>query len=139
MRTIKFRAFDKEKKRMFNVYVLGQDWVTEDTMDGVDEGVNVFHGREFFNRIEVMQFTGLHDKNGKEIYEGDILKTDLEGYVGVVEWIFSQWQYVYQCVDDNIRGVSSGINNGLNDEGYEDGEKSHFEVIGNIHENPDLI
>ena len=96
----------------------------------------------------VGQYTGLKDKNGKEIYEGDILvkpnrypffDEGKPNYVGVVEWIFSQWQYVLQCVNKDKRGISSNVNETLNDDGVEEGGNVLFEIIGNIYENPELL
>ncbi len=117
---------------------------------------------------EINFCTGLKDKNGKLIYERDIIvipnqypfydyknkedmKQDLnstEGeikgesilnYIGIVEWIYSQWQYVYHCVNPNKRGISEGINQGLNDFGFDETRNTCYEVIGNIYENSELI
>ena len=88
----------------------------------------------------LMQYTGLNDKNGKEIYEGDILTVNVypyidegkQNYVGVVEWIFAGFRTVLKCVNKDKRGISDGINEPL-----EEGED--FEVIGNVHENPEIL
>ena len=77
---------------------------------------------------EIEQFTGLEDKNGTEIYEGDILKIHNHGGTGVVKFI----NHGYFVVDE--------------DEYYDliydcDRYKFHRqpEIIGNIHENPELL
>ena len=91
-----------------------------------------------------LQFTGVLDKNGKEIYEGDILTCneypflddDLPNYHAVIEWVFTSWQIVLVCVNKNKRGVSDGVNESFE---YEEGQKCEYEVIGNIYENPELL
>lgn len=97
--------------------------------------------------LHLMQFTGLLDSQGIEIYEGDIVVKNeyiwfCDGepnYRGTVEWIYSQWQVVSHCVNPEKRGISDGINRGLNDDGVEDGDKSEWIVIGNIHQHPELL
>lgn len=110
----------------------------------------------------------MKDKNGKLIYEGDIIvipnqypfydyknKEDMKqslnstdgeikgesvlNYIGIVEWIYSQWQYVYHCVNPNKRSISEGINQGLNDFGFDETENTCYEVISNIYENPEFL
>src|SRR5690554_294477 len=117
-REIKFRAYHKIQKRMFEVYGLGLDFVTENTLDGVSPGDNCWQGDELKN-IEIMQFTGLKDKNGVEIYEGDVMKRI----------------YTYEVRFDKGRFYlhhKSGyhINNGFDKD---------FEIIGNIHEHKHLL
>jgi uncharacterized phage protein (TIGR01671 family) len=71
---------------------------------------------------KLMQFTGLKDKNGKEIYEGDIIVADYDKEVRKHRQIIIQWQMSH---------YKNGWNVGNNGE--------LFEVIGNIYENPELF
>jgi uncharacterized phage protein (TIGR01671 family) len=90
------------------------------------------------------RFTGLLDKNGKEIYEGDIITADRypfysdgkPNYVAVVEWDdcgFGAWFELHK--DSTARGISVGCP--VMD--FDSESASTFEVIGNIHDNPSLI
>lgn len=82
----------------------------------------------------LMQYTGLKDKNGIEMYEGDILKTNKR--VGAVEWKDLEACYTMTYRDGRVtvyRTLSA-------DEGDETGYYcSWCEVIGNIYENPELL
>ena len=93
----------------------------------------------------VGQFTGLRDKNGREIYEGDILTADeypfmKDGnmnYIAVIEWFDYDvcWYASLQLHrDSKARGIS------VNTPAWFDKETAEtYEVIGNIHDNPELI
>lgn len=79
----------------------------------------------------VMQFTGLLDRNGKEIYEGDIVKINsLENTpVGAIEWDNDMTEYM---IKDNKKYIFGG-------ESVCSLTAKYFEVIGNIYENPELL
>lgn len=93
------------------------------------------------------QYTGLKDKNGTMIFEGDIvigekypfIDEGKQNYVGIVEYYIdiAQFAYTYKCVNKNKRGISDGINNEF--EANNDLILEELEVIGNIFENPELL
>ena len=76
----------------------------------------------------VGQFTGLTDKNGKKIFEGDIVERVSDGERAVISWL----KYS-ACFGLSFGGWCCGFDN------YDDNLPSDFEVIGNIHDNPELL
>lgn len=80
------------------------------------------------------QYTGLKDKNGKRIFEGDIIRTTEDGCpVYAVKW-GGEWNYPAFDVSPQIENCEcNGLSYLANDFCYE------MEVIGNIHDNPELI
>ena len=83
------------------------------------------------NAETIGQYTGLKDKNGKEIYEGDIVES-ISGKIGYV--IFLQQEMGYVVVWDNCDNRLGHRNRGG---GYEcDGS---IEVVGNVYDNPELV
>lgn len=80
----------------------------------------------------IEQFTGLKDKNGKEIYEGDILGGIWEG--GFISWCEKCKQLQYHSAGIGCMACSGDVH------WYEIAEDDgKLEVIGNIHENPELL
>lgn len=115
MREIKFRLFRKDRgmRGPFDLEEFSYDQDGEFGEGDYSIGENGI----------LMQFTGLKDKNGKEIYEGDVLDNYGGKYNSIVEWNAGE--------DDECRNYIAGF--WLN---YEPGD---LEVIGNIYENPELI
>ena len=114
MREIKFRAWDtKEQKWEYDLFMDFDghlcDCVQYHGTEGVEQG-----------RYILVQYTGLKDENGVEIYEGDIVKSTVETVV--IEWKGEMW-----TEEGFITGFSE-LFEGAN----------CYEVIGNIHENPEL-
>ena len=144
MRTIKFKAKRKGK---------GQ-WVSGDLAHSLDGNLNIlgfveeegkigFTGEHQIDPDTVCQFTGFLDKNEKEIYEGDILRSDEypfscmedgahDNYFGIIEWSDEEAMFLLTCVKNPksaVRGISDGISDEITQQKLED-----CEIVGNIHD-----
>lgn len=126
MREIKFRAWDAIAKQMAplsNKFInLGSGYVFENVRDGLEGTDELVYSKRFI----LMQYTGLKDKSGKEIYEGDIVKDcDTSDSVFAVKWDETKAGYFMPVEFDEEYAYSiSAVT---------------LEVIGNIYQNPELI
>ncbi len=132
MREIKFRAWDSWNKKMhFDIGVINgkciplydETWVMEQTKPypncaDIDKAFRKIEGG-----IILMQYTGLKDKNGKEIYEGDIVRSDLTAIGDVFYFVEAASFYIEWAGEDDCQVLSEPI----------------LEVIGNIYENKELL
>ncbi|MFT8725691.1 YopX family protein [Liquorilactobacillus nagelii] len=128
-REIKFRAYSSHNHKMYPVSDIewdidGRIWVT------ADDGKN---GIELIDEeAHLTQYTGLHDKNGREIYEGDIIVTHPKSRYeapksGVVQFGGSCPSFGYKTEDGEEYDIWSS------------NAYRTYEVIGNIFENPELL
>lgn len=133
MREIKFRAWDKERNIMIGVDY-PDNWGNEDDEywgDVFEIGLSEITDIAQNDRFELMQYTGLKDKNGKEIYEGDVIRYFEGCTIGVV--IFGE------CVFESYYVVMGWTVSGAYDFMFYQEEANRMEIIGNIYENPDLV
>ena len=128
MREIKFRAWDDVEEQM--VYVNYLSWK-------YPSGLEV-NGKNVCLPETLMQYTGLKDKNGKEIYEGDIIKIDevlyKKNFITDVYFEFGAFRYRHSDGSGSVMDFKSTTKI----KGYE--KITHdIEVIGNIYANPELL
>jgi uncharacterized phage protein (TIGR01671 family) len=140
MREIKFRAWDKEEKRMVGNVERAYDGMSEDCKNGEYYGfISCFDDFLLEEQFEVMQYTGLKDKNGKEIYEGDIVKfedwfSDAK-FTALIEFGNPNGTYTWGWQLHHISGNKPNMDILL----WIDMDGAGAEVIGNIYENPELV
>lgn len=133
MREIKFRAWMKDAKLMIEdvvpIYNEVYGFYCKDFKQDTDKYLKL-------ENAEIMQYTGLKDKNGKEVYEGDIVAfedsdggyeyPDVVVNTGIVEYGELRFYFTNRVAAE------------MDDFYIKDGRCDDVEVIGNIHENPEL-
>lgn len=133
MREIKFRSWDKNNETMeYEGYGDNSGDRSSSYYPRIE--LNGYVCDESHDSFVLMQFTGLIDKNGEEIFEGDILKWKDKKYIkAVVEWGEQADQARWLVVENlDVYDLSDLAHRNLV-------ERIEAEVIGNIYENPDLV
>jgi len=138
-REIKFRAWDKEKKIMFQWDELSVDSYGASTSNDYSKDDNADY---VLNQNAIlMQFTGLLDKNGREIYQNDIAmvkeREDGSAQIGVVEWDTSEARFFIHVKTYRVN-MWYGFESLCIEEDGMFTDKYDIRVIGNIYENPEL-
>lgn len=137
MREIKFRVWDKKRKEYFRISKLWNG-DTDPSCFSADDWVDNYGNCGNMKDIVVEQFTGLYDKDGKEIYEGDLVKyTDDYGSFFISEVKYFADVDGYPAFDITSPSIF--------DWDFESNLLSYgttyncLTVVGNIHENADLL
>ena len=138
-REIKFRAWDKCFSKM--IYEFTEDGYHVDMQEGC-LAVGSYDGNYDWFELELMQYTGLKDKNGKDIYEGDIVHISKDGQVWSVEYDETEARFiVYNQLNSN-RSFDFDYYQEYPDCPIVEictANVFYPEVIGNIYENSELL
>ena len=140
-RKIKFRAWDTKNVVFYKPIhkaFQGELWTLLVSFKGdlcahtfnKHGNTHILHESRFPDRYILEQFTGLHDKNGKEIYEGDIVDFPMRNRKYIVEWHGDGWV----LFDGTWKYATA--------DGYRPRDGfgwARTEIIGNIHQNPELL
>ena len=133
-REIKFRAWDTRTKRMFpyNFVLFGEvtcfnmieEWLSdpEQVVEGIDPMLRI-------NDVEIMQFTGMRDSEGREIYEGDVVVRRDER--AVIEFLDGAFQFKWFDDVPTVNGITHTYMGGI--------WTNDWQILGNIHEHPHLL
>ena len=120
----KFRVWDKKYKRFLDGGEVIFDLYNNNTCEIVINELGYDNTIDRQSDFIVMQYTGINDKNGKEIYEGDIIKNNPDGDISVVYFDEEELQF---CTKNNIYCQCPLFT-------FYD-----FEIIGNVYENSNLF
>lgn len=138
-RKVKFRAWDIVNKKILypkDIFNSRDLWYT-DLPDGILQLERILDSYGIRQVLEIQQFTGLFDKNNKEIYENDLIKVigydgwdDSEGFdiIGLVKWcaIHIGWRMFTKKMIESSNCSGSDIFKPIT-------------IIGNLNENPELL
>ena len=129
MREIKFRAWDKKDKIMYKENALSLVIHFNGELNSFDGETGEIVGTEYTRKMELMQYTGLKDKNGIKIYEGDIVNCIEYECCGYIGWNDSEAGFYLNVLMEDGRYEEEQLYDYVDE----------LEVIGNIYENPELL
>lgn len=137
MRKIKFKGWDTIKKVMYSAEEMGQDELTinPDGRGFVNVNGSYTNSSQYMTHIIPLEYTGLKDKDEKDIYEKDIIETEHISYN--VHGSYEGMVKKYGVVEFNYGKFGLSMTNG----GFEDISFSskYHKIIGNIYSNPELL
>lgn len=120
MREIKFRAWHKADEKMYQIYGFSQSqWFLKGKKFPMPPGA-----------IKLMQYTGLKDKNGKEIYEGDVLYYEDGEFSFTAKVVYNDWGFYLKGIVPNDNYSFQEITGNC---------VVDAEIIGNIYQHPHLL
>lgn len=133
MREIKFRCWDKDEEVMFKQADIGSIDFSYKQINIENDQYSYLESYDKDGSFKLMQYTGLKDKNGVEIYEGDIAKESRKRVKNqrhfVVVWNNDIGSYTFKPLDKTETSYPC----------FNIGTIKSLEVIGNIYENPELL
>lgn len=138
MREIKFRCWDKKDKKMLQFCAIGIDefkgiYLPESYRKNSGQAGLSYVGN-YPNDFILLQFTGLLDKNGKEIYDGDIISNETT-YNLEVFWMGLGWGLRFKDMDELCEEIIMDDGGNMIMEGN---KLQYMKIIGNRFENPEL-
>lgn len=128
MREIKFRGKRIDNGEFVYGNLIGTDVIVGNLVEFNDEYFNT----EFWYKVDaetIGQFTGLKDRNGKDVYEGDIIRVTSHGdiYTDIVKWSKAKCSFIFSD-ESNVEYYCA-----------DEYKQENSEVIGNIYENEELV
>lgn len=132
MRTIKFRGKTRVNGKWYYGSLVYSDEINTAIYFQIGSGLVKIMDWVYVNKETVGQFSGLYDCNGKEIYEGDILKWEKDGLLYVIKF----WHGMFYA---SVEECNEGILGGFPLHSLTEHEDRECEIVGNIFDNPELL